>query len=236
MQDNESIMNAANLKSLNKILLNVEKMDSLIKGILNYSSIESQMYEERSVDLNKVVRDCLKSMDLPKNTTVKILNELPTIKGDLFRLKQLFQNIIQNAIKYNDKEIKTVEIGFLENYVSQNGKIKEKNVLYVKDNGQGIDPEFYDEIFRIFKRLQSSKDKTDEGTGVGLTFVKKIVERHGGNIWLESELGKGTTFYFTIGEGNDLIEAKSSDSLNVTLSFPLPVSINMWTLIVDWVL
>ena len=72
-----------------------------------------------------------------------------------------------------------------------------KNAFFVRDNGLGIQPEFHQEIFRIFKRLQASKEP-EEGTGVGLTFVKKIVERHGGEIWLESEPGNGTTFYFTL--------------------------------------
>ena len=78
-----------------------------------------------------------------------------------------------------------------------------RNVFYVKDNGRGIDREFYDEIFRIFKRLQSGSGVAEDGTGVGLTFVKKIIERHGGRIWLESEVGIGTVFYFTLGEDDD---------------------------------
>ena len=76
------------------------------------------------------------------------------------------------------------------------------NVLYVRDDGRGIAPEFHTEIFRIFKRLQSNKGG-EEGTGVGLTFVKKIVERHGGRIWLESAPGEGTTFYFTLEASRD---------------------------------
>ena len=72
------------------------------------------------------------------------------------------------------------------------------DVFFVRDNGKGIAPEFYDDIFRIFKRLEKSQD-SDDGTGAGLTFVRKIIARHNGEIWLESELGAGTTFYFTLG-------------------------------------
>ena len=91
-----------------------------------------------------------------------------------------------------------IEIGWLASKSMPSGIIR-KHVFYVRDNGLGILPEFHQEIFRIFKRLQASKEP-EEGTGVGLTFVKKIVERHGGKIWLESEPGKGTTFYFTLEE------------------------------------
>jgi signal transduction histidine kinase len=77
---------------------------------------------------------------------------------------------------------------------------QEKKVFYVKDNGIGIESRSHDEVFRIFKRLNDEDDSV-KGTGVGLTFVKKIIERHGGRIWLESEVGKGTTFFFTIGRG-----------------------------------
>jgi signal transduction histidine kinase len=104
--------------------------------------------------------------------------------------------LITNAVKYNDKAEKVIEIGFALARRTPNGVLAH-NVLYVKDDGRGIDREFHAEIFRIFKRLQSNKE-TDEGTGVGLTFVKKIVERHGGQIWVESELGKGATFFFTL--------------------------------------
>ena len=74
----------------------------------------------------------------------------------------------------------------------------ERNVFYVKDNGIGIEADFHQEIFRIFKRLQNASEGQEAGTGVGLTFVKKIIERHGGRIWLESEPGKGTVFYFNL--------------------------------------
>src|SRR5262249_1522536 len=105
---------------------------------------------------------------------------------------------ITNAIKYNDKPDKKVEIGFVDAHPSPQRK-NLRHVFYVRDNGKGIASEFYDEIFRIFKRLQSTEE-SEEGTGVGLTFVKKIVERHGGKVWLESQPGAGTTFYFTLEE------------------------------------
>lgn len=186
IQDNEAIMNAANLKSLNKILLNVEKMDSLITGILNYSSIEDQMQEERSVDLNKVVRDCLQSIDMPKNASVKISNVLPTVNGDLFRLNQLFQNIIQNALKYNDKSYIDIQISSVEN--------EQEYSFQIKDNGIGIPQAYQHKIFDIFSKLQNDGNSS----GIGLSIVKKIIAFYKGRIWLESQEKVGTTFFFTL--------------------------------------
>lgn len=113
----------------------------------------------------------------------------------------MFRNLITNAIKYNDKPKKVVEVGLIEQPIDSDHSPAQ--VFYVKDNGIGIEPVFYDDVFRIFKRLNSEDDDV-KGTGVGLTFVKKIIERHNGSIWLESEPGVGTTFYFNL----DLQEGK----------------------------
>jgi len=122
---------------------------------------------------------------------------------------EVFRNLITNAVKYNDKAERLVEIGFSETVDTKDGP--ENNVFSVRDNGVGIDPEFHQEIFRIFKRLQNSSDGPDNGTGVGLTFVKKIVERHGGRIWLESEPGKGTVFYFNLNRGRNEAARKAHE-------------------------
>ena len=190
IQDNESLMNEANLKSLNRILLNVEKMDSLIKGILNYSSIENHTHEERIIDVNVVLNDFLKTIDIPKNASVKVINRLPILKGNDFRLKQLFQNLIQNALKYNDKEHIIIEISSTE---------KDQEYLFqIKDNGIGIPKAYQQKIFDIFSKLQND----DNSSGIGLSIVKKIIEFYNGQIWLESQEGIGTTFYFTIAKDN----------------------------------
>jgi two-component system sensor kinase FixL len=107
------------------------------------------------------------------------------------RVTEVFRNLITNAVKYNKSEKKTVEIGLAPE------STEAQQTFYVKDNGIGIEERFYSDIFRIFKRL-NEEDATTKGTGVGLTFVKKIIERHGGKIWLESTPGQGTTFYFTL--------------------------------------
>jgi signal transduction histidine kinase len=125
---------------------------------------------------------------------------LPFLVCDKVRITEVFRNLVTNALKYNSSNERIIEIGFLKERSTEDGLLYE-DVIYVKDNGVGIAPEFKDEVFRIFRRLNNTKNQ-EEGTGVGLTFVKKIIERHGGTIWLESETGKGTTFYFTL-EGTE---------------------------------
>lgn len=126
-----------------------------------------------------------------------IPQKLPAISCDKTRITEVFCNLITNAVKYNDHQAKEAAIGFLDSSPMPSGEII-KNIFYVKDNGRGIPAVFHEEIFRIFKRLQAGDGSPEEGTGVGLTFVKKIIERHGGKIWLESDVGQGTVFYFTL--------------------------------------
>ena len=123
------------------------------------------------------------------NVDIKVDN-LPDVKGHKSHFNQLFQNLISNSIKYTSQDNPKVEIGCRENFEG-NGL-----VYFVKDNGIGIDMEFKDRVFEIFKRLHG-KDEY-EGSGVGLAICKKIVNQNNGEIWVESELDKGATFYFTL--------------------------------------
>ncbi|PKV52985.1 PAS domain S-box-containing protein [Aquimarina sp. MAR_2010_214] len=172
--------------SLNMLLKKVDKMDHLINGILKYSSIDKQDYPEKNIDLTDILTDIIDVIHIPDHIKVSIINELPVVKGDKFRLQQLFQNLISNAVKYNDKEKGIVEISCKEN-----GKFWE---FAIKDNGQGIPDKYHNKIFQIFQTLDNKK----ESTGVGLSIVKKIVDLYSGKIWVESEEGQGTTFYFTL--------------------------------------
>lgn len=190
IEDNLEMMNENNLKSLNLILSNVEKMDLLIKGILNYSSVESQPGDERLIDLNVLIQDVLNIIEVPDHVAVTVKNKLPKIVGNDFRFKQLFQNLIQNAIKYNDKEKVIVEIGCLEN---------ENEIIFdVKDNGIGIPKVYQNKIFDVFSKLHND----GKSSGIGLSIVKKIIEFYRGKIWLESQESIGSTFYFTIPKDN----------------------------------
>ncbi|MFC2127624.1 ATP-binding protein [Bacteroidota bacterium] len=165
---------------------NVKKMDELISGILEYSTIGKTEINIVNIDLNEVVQETLKTLYNPDNVVITA-QRLPEIKGNIYRLQQLFQNIIDNAIKYNDKEQGTVHIGY-EDYNKTHYK------FYIKDNGKGIDKKHFDKIFKTFNKLESDT----HSSGIGLSIVKKIVTLHEGQIWVESKLNTGTTFYFTL--------------------------------------
>jgi len=123
--------------------------------------------------------------------TVQIQPNLPIVHGDHQRLTEVLQNLIDNAAKFvGNQPTPLIAIG-------QSGEEDGKPIFFVKDNGSGIAPEYHERIFGLFNKL----DALSEGTGVGLTLVKRIIELHGGRIWVESELGKGSTFYFTLSRG-----------------------------------
>lgn len=184
-EDFKKNINKSGNEQLDLIRENVEKMDTLINGILEYSTIGKNQEQIYEVDTNLIVDDVLQIIQVPKQVTV-IKHNLPVIKGDKYRLQQLFQNLISNAIRYNDKPNPKIEIG------TENQNLFWK--FYVKDNGKGIDKVYFDKIFETFKKLENNPDSS----GIGLSIVKKIVDLYEGKIWLESALGIGTTFYFTL--------------------------------------
>ena len=186
-------------RRLNRLIALSNGMQRLIDDLLYFSRLgRSEMAVQRT-DPNQIVREVEEMLEvLLEQRQAKILvpQPMPAISCDKTRVTEVFRNLITNAVKYNDKQDPRIEVGSLSN--AQDSKDSESCIFYVKDNGVGIAAEFHTEIFRMFKRLQSEGAKEEDGTGAGLTFVKKIVERHGGRIWLESEPGNGTTFYFTL--------------------------------------
>ena len=190
IEDNQEMMNETNMKSLNLILSNVEKMDLLIKGILNYTAVENNENQDRIIDLNILIDETLRTIHISEHVEITVKNQLPKVFGNDFRYKQLFQNLIQNAIKYNDKENITVEIG--------NSESTNEISFYIKDNGIGIPEQYRTKIFDIFSKLENN----DPSSGIGLSIVKKIIDFYNGTIWLESQENIGTTFYFTIPKEN----------------------------------
>lgn len=202
LEDNESRLDEESVRKLNRLVYLSKRMELLVNDLLYFSRLGRQDLAIKQTNINDIIHDVEDTLDVflsERQAQVIIPSPLPTIICDKTRVTELFRNLITNAVKYNDKPEKTVEIGFLDTHPSPQGIIY-NNVFYVKDNGKGIATEFHEEVFRIFKRLQSNKNSKEEGTGVGLTFVKKIVERHGGKIWLESDLGRKTIFYFTLEE------------------------------------
>ncbi|HFC00109.1 MAG TPA: hypothetical protein ENJ53_04825, partial [Phaeodactylibacter sp.] len=174
------------------ITKNVSRMYDLLHEILMYSKLDNEEINREWVSLNEVVRtvrEIMKGKIMEQDVTFKVDN-LPDVKGHPPHLQQLFQNLISNSIKYNNSKQPFIEIGVRRNFQGHS------LVYFVKDNGIGINMEFKERVFEIFKRLHG-KDEF-EGTGVGLAICKKIVTQNNGDIWLDSELGEGATFYFTL--------------------------------------
>ena len=185
-EDYQDLIDHEGKERLMLIRNNVEKMDLLINGILEYSTIGKNKVEFYNVDTEKLIEDILGIIKIPNHISVIKKEQLPIIKGDKYRLQQLFQNLITNAIIYNDKTKGIIEIGF-----------EEKNdfwQFHIKDNGKGIKKDYFKKIFKTFQKLENNP----ESTGIGLSIVKKIIDVFGGEIWLESTLGIGTIFYFTL--------------------------------------
>ncbi|MBU1887877.1 MAG: HAMP domain-containing protein [Candidatus Omnitrophica bacterium] len=168
------------------------RMTNLIEDLLNLSRIGRIRNIEPDVDLNEILSGVKKNLQYSleeKKVDLKVAENFPKVMCDRIRISEVFSNLVSNAIKYSKKDVRPViELGYCDK-----GGLYE---FYVKDNGIGIEKQYHDRVFQIFQRLHAKGEY--EGTGAGLTIVKKIVENHGGKIWLDSETGKGTTFYFTI--------------------------------------
>jgi PAS domain S-box-containing protein len=184
--DNEDKFDKDSLQNFADIELALETMEKLISDVLKFSSIDSEVEEDEEVDLNTLIQKLKQILYIPNHISINVLNKLPIVKGDSTKFEQLFQNLIGNAIKFCDKPESIINID-----------VKENQFFYkfsIQDNGIGIEKRHFDKIFKIFQFLKKSEDSS----GIGLSIVKKIVEIYRGKIWLESEINKGTTFYFTI--------------------------------------
>lgn len=176
---------AAGQTQIDLIVTHLEKMDALITGILEYSSIDKEVHTERSIDLNRLVKETIDLIQVPDHIHIKV-HPLPVITADRFKIQQLFQNIIGNAVGSIDKPQGAIDI--LSRALDGGYQFE------IRDNGRGINAAYFDKIFQVFQKLEN--DTT--GTGIGLSIVKKIVSFYDGDIWLDSEEGAGTTFYFTL--------------------------------------
>lgn len=167
-----------------------KRMSSLIRDLLIYSRINTNIRPFEYVNTADVLSEVLKDLKILLAESRAKLNchSMPVVFGDRIQIRQLFQNLIVNAVKFRGQNSPVIEIGS-----RQNGTMHE---FFVRDNGIGIEEEFFEKIFLIFQRLHAH-DKYP-GTGIGLSLCKKIVETHGGKIWVESAPGKGSAFYFTL--------------------------------------
>jgi signal transduction histidine kinase len=185
-EDNEKEFNDQTKEYLKLIEDKVEKMDYLIQGILTYSKVESNKVVSEKIDLNKVVQNILEIIHIPKNIHVTICNTLPSLQTDRFRMQQLFQNLISNAVNYCDKEEGLIEVASREE--------GDNYIFSIKDNGPGIAQKYHNKIFELFQ----SFSKEEKSTGIGLSIVKRIVDNYNGAIWMESTVGVGTTFFIKL--------------------------------------
>lgn len=179
------------IKLVNLIMTSSDRMTKLIRDLLHFSrqareEISSTEFSMRDL-VDEVVQDI--ALSIPLNRTEVIIHDMPTVQGDNSMLKQVWSNLISNAVKYSQKkENPRIEIGARQ----EQGKF----VYFIKDNGAGFDMKNYNKLFEIFQRLHSENEFN--GTGIGLAIVKRIVNMHNGKIWAESNPGKGSNFYFTL--------------------------------------
>ena len=175
-------------EQLNLLATRVNRMHALIEGILQYSRAGTANEEKEQIDLNDLISQIIDTIAPPKNIEIIIEDQLPTICFDQTRITQVFQNLLSNAVKYMDKPDGRITIG-----CSQDNRFWKFSVA---DNGPGIEERHFERIFKMFQTL-APKDNF-ESTGIGLTVVKKIIEKYGGKVWLKSQLDAGTTFFFTL--------------------------------------
>jgi PAS domain S-box-containing protein len=176
----------AGLSQLNLLQDKIASMDQLITGILRYSSIGSEKARFEICPTLKLVQQLKATIYWPEQIALRFNGTMPSIKADKTQLQQLFQNLLSNAISHMDKPKGQIEIGYND--------LGDLHEFSVKDNGIGIPKAYKEKIFEIFETLESGKGSS----GIGLSIVKKIVQLHGGTIWVKSEYGAGATFYFTI--------------------------------------
>jgi len=200
LEDYKDRLDKEGRSKLESLVRLCHREEDLVQALLEYSRLGRQELKITEVDLNTLVREALESLFPEEHASfpkVFIPQPLPTIACDRVRMLQVFSNLISNAVKYNDHEEKIVEI------TAQKGSRNRMNghwTIAVRDNGIGIQEKHIEGVFTLFKRLHGKNDYGG-GVGAGLTIVKKIVETHGGNIWVESVPGQGSAFYFTVRGG-----------------------------------
>ncbi len=188
LEDYSQRLDADGQRRLQALVGLCQRLGRLIDDLLTYSQIRRTEPDQMMADLNEVVADVLVTLGpaIDERGAVVCVNErLPSVAGDPVWLGEVFRNLITNAMKFNDSPCPRVEIGCLAG-----------PTIYVRDNGIGIDECHHEAIFTMFRRLHSRRKY--DGTGAGLTFVRKIVEAHGGRVWVESNPPGGSTFYFTL--------------------------------------
>ncbi len=170
------------------LISRVHRMDGLIDGILTYSRVGRVKESLVAVDLDRLVQEVIELLAPPSGISVTIDTSLPTVIAERTRMQQVFQNLLSNAIKYMDKPAGRIRVACSDEGTQWK--------FSVADNGPGIKQQHFGKIFQLFQTL-APRDRV-ESSGVGLALVKKIVEMYGGQVWVESIFGEGSTFFFTL--------------------------------------
>ena len=203
LEDYADQLDAEGVDKLQTLVRLSQRMEGLIEGLLQLSRAGRLDLELAPVDMEELVAevlDLLRPRFEQMRTTVVVAGPLPTVQADRLRLQEVVNNLLTNAMKYSDQPDKTVTLGVVEASNAEPARavdLDRFHVFYVKDQGIGIDPRHHQNIFKLFKRLHA-QDKYGGGTGAGLAIAKKMVEKHGGTLWVESALGHGATFYFSL--------------------------------------
>ncbi|MFP4410372.1 sensor histidine kinase [Coleofasciculus sp.] len=212
-QKYQSLLDDKAAHYMNRILEAGDRMEQLIQDLLNYSRVETQGEEFEPTDCNQVVESVLANLDsvIQQQDAVITCEHLPIVMADGIQLVQLFQNLISNALKFCSPEV-APEIKIAAELRQKTSSLSDESamvlpstpeptqvnewVFRIEDNGIGMEAAYFERIFKVFQRLHTNEEYP--GTGIGLSICQKIVEHHGGQIWVESSPGVGTTFYFTI--------------------------------------
>ncbi len=188
------------LDAVKIIFRNSNHLQNMITNVLDVVKLgtDKMMFHHKEFNINDLVTEVLDECDYKTNEkkiqVTKKIDEDLIINSDRFRIKQVLNNLIDNAISFVPKDNGKIEIGFSE---------REEDVLfYVKDNGQGIKKNERPDLFKMFNQVMQGKKRKHEGLGLGLVICRMIIENLGGDIWIESELGKGSTFYCIVSKGS----------------------------------
>ena len=173
---------------LNMLIYRVEKLNAIIDNLLEYTDIKVKLEKLSKLDLNYVLKNLINFLNVPQNIEINIARNMPHLKIEKKYIESIFTNLIENSIKFMDKEKGRIEVGFVE--------LNKEYMFFVRDNGPGIEEKYFEKIFTMFHSINNNE--SIENLGVGLALTKKIVELHGGTIHIESKIKEGTTVFFTL--------------------------------------
>jgi PAS domain S-box-containing protein len=192
LEDYRDKLDEEGVDYLNTLKRTSARMRQLINDLLSLASIHMDTASFERINTQRALEEVQEDLEVRlQGVNLQVAEDLPPVRGSKVRIHELFSNLIVNAIKYNDKALPTVRVGW-QKEARNDGTV----TFFVEDNGIGIEARYQERIFGIFEKLNPREDV--EGTGAGLAICKRIVEEHGGKIWVNSEVGKGSTFFFTV--------------------------------------